>query len=111
MTATIVTAATTLPSLVTAQATHRPDALALSARASDGQRYRLSYRALDSAACRYGEALADQAVAADTRVGVLLSNDAALDCILTALGAMTLSAAVVPLSPRWADAELEYARR
>ena len=52
---------------------------------------------------------ADQAVAADTRVGVLLSNDAALDCILTALGAMTLSAAVVPLSPRWADAELEYA--
>lgn len=56
MTATIVTAATTLPSLVTAQATHRPDALALSARASDGQRYRLPYRALDSAACRYGEA-------------------------------------------------------
>jgi len=43
------------------------------------------------------------------RVAVLLTNDAALECVLTAVGAAFRGAAAVPCNPRWAAEELHHA--
>lgn len=99
----------TLPAVLAAQARARPAALALSARARDGQRHRLDYRALEGAAAQWAGWLAGQGVAEGARVAVLLTNDTALECLLSALGSWRLGAAVVPLNPRWSVGELAHA--
>ncbi|MGY6632183.1 MAG: class I adenylate-forming enzyme family protein [Alkalilacustris sp.] len=99
-------------SLVRVVARHagvRPAALALSAHSRDGRRHRLDYAALHAAAGGWACWLAAAGLGTGERLAVLLDNDAALECILAALGAWHGGAAVVPCNPRWSDAELSHA--
>lgn len=99
----------TVPALLASRAAEMPDGLALSARSIDGARHRLSYRDLDTQAGRWARRLAANGLASGERLGVLLTNDAALESILAALGSMQSGAAVVPMNPRWSREELAHA--
>ncbi len=99
----------TLPQLLARQAGERPHAPALDARCALGGRERLSYAALERAGRETAAALAAAGLRPGERLLVLLTNDAALECVLTALGTAVLGAVVVPCNTRWSAEELAHA--
>lgn len=98
-----------VPQLLHRRAAEAPHRIALSARAAAGWRDRLSYAQLVERMDAVARGLARLGIQAGERIGVLLTNDAGRECILTALGALRLGAVVVPLNTRSSDEELAYA--
>jgi len=99
----------TLAALMARQARDRPDALALSAMRFGRPRERISYAGLQAAGWETASALAAGGLMPGARVAVLLTNDAAMDCLLVACGALFMGAVAVPCNPRWAEEELAHA--
>ena len=101
--------AMTVPALLRQRARETPHQLALSARAGAGFRDRLTYAQLVARMDAVGRGFVRLGFREGDRIGVLLGNDAGRECILTALGALRIGAAVVPLNTRASDEELAHA--
>ncbi|MFG1293358.1 class I adenylate-forming enzyme family protein [Xanthobacter versatilis] len=99
----------TVPELLRLRAREAPNRLALSAHSASGHRDRLTYAQLVERMEAMARGLARLGLGRGDRVAVLLGNEAGRECILTALGALRLGAAVVPLNTRYADEELAHA--
>ncbi len=99
----------TVPDLLRRRAREAPNRMALSAHAAAGHRDRLTYAQLVQRMEAMARGLARCDLGRDDRIAVLLGNEAGRECILTALGALRLGAAVVPLNTRYADEELAHA--
>ncbi|MFG1185950.1 class I adenylate-forming enzyme family protein [Xanthobacter aminoxidans] len=101
--------ALTIPRLLGERAKARPNALSLSARSITGYRDRLTYAQLVARMEAVASGLHAFGLGRNDRIGVFLGNEAGRECMLTALGALRLGAAVVPLNTRSADEELTHA--
>lgn len=98
-----------LAQLLRRRARDWPHRLALSAQSARGYRDRLSYRQLVNRMEALGRAFASSGLQMGDRIAVLLGNDAGRECILTALGALSIGAVVAPLNTRYAEEELAQA--
>ncbi|NYZ11308.1 acyl--CoA ligase [Azospirillum sp. RWY-5-1] len=99
----------TVPQLLERRAAETPHRIALSAQSRGGWRDRLSYAQLVERMNAMARGFARLDLREGDRIGVLLTNDAGRECILTALGALRLGAAVAPLNTRSSDEELGHA--
>lgn len=94
--------------LVEAQASRRPDALALTARSIEGSEQRLSYRQLVARAHRLAAGLRHAGIAAGDHVGLMMNNEAGIEAAVTMLALHRLGAVVVPVNTRFAADEIVY---
>jgi acyl-CoA synthetase (AMP-forming)/AMP-acid ligase II len=99
----------TVPDLLRKRAGEAPHRIALSAHSINGWRDRLTYAQLVNRMEATARGLARMGFGKGDRIGVLLGNEAGRECVLTALSALRLGAAVVPLNTRYADEELGHA--
>lgn len=99
----------TVPQLLRARATLAPHRVALSARSHTGVRSQLTYADLVQRMDGVARSLHQRGIGRGDRVAVYLTNEAGLECISTALGAIALGAVVVPLNTRYAEEELRHA--
>lgn len=99
----------TVPALLMRRATQIPRHMALSARSVRGFRDRIGYAQLAWSMRQVGAGLTAQGVRPKDRVAVFLDNQAGREAVLTALGCLSIGAAVVPLNTRSADEELRHA--
>lgn len=101
--------AQSIPAMVAELAARIPHRLALSAQSARGHRDRLTFRQVETRMVRLAGAFRDRGIAPGDRVATFLTNDSGLEFILTALGALALGAAIVPLNTRASDDELAHA--
>lgn len=99
----------TIPALLRRQAEHHRFKLALSAPSHRGHRDRLSYAQLVHRMSAVAQGLQERGLRHGQRVGLLLSNRAAREAVLTALGCWQLGTAVAPLNGKASDEELRHA--
>lgn len=99
----------TIPALLRRQSEQHRFMLALSAPSHRGYRDRLSYAQLVHRMSAMAEGLQARGLQHGQRVGLLLTNKAAREAVLTALGCWELGIAVAPLNSKSSDEELLYA--
>lgn len=99
----------TVPQVLARHAADRPNALALSACSIAGYRDRLTYAQLHARMTGVAAGFSALGLKSGDRIGVLLSNEAGRECMLTAVGALRIGAVVVPFNTRAADEELAHA--
>ncbi|WP_298960106.1 class I adenylate-forming enzyme family protein [uncultured Methylobacterium sp.] len=99
----------TVPQLLRRRAREGRTGLALSAQAAGGWRDRLTYGQLVQRMDAVAAGFHALGLRTGDRIGVLLGNEAGRECLLTALGALRIGAAVVPFNTRAADEELGHA--
>ncbi|KMO42300.1 hypothetical protein VQ03_11220 [Methylobacterium tarhaniae] len=99
----------TVPQLLRRRARETRTGIALSARAVAGWRDRLTYGQLVQRMDAVAAGFHALGLRAGDRIGVLLGNEAGRECLLTALGALRIGAAVVPFNTRASDEELGHA--
>ncbi|GJD49742.1 Long-chain-fatty-acid--CoA ligase [Methylobacterium crusticola] len=99
----------TVPQLLRRRAEDGRTGIALSARALGGWRDRLTYGQLVQRMEAVAAGFAALGLGAGDRIGVLLGNEAGRECLLTALGALRIGAAVVPFNTRASDEEFGHA--
>lgn len=99
----------TIPALLRRQAEQHRFQLALSAPSHRGHRDRLSYAQLVHRMSAMAQGLRARGLQQGQRVGLLLSNRAAREAVLTALGCWQLGVAVSPLNGKASDEELRHA--
>jgi acyl-CoA synthetase (AMP-forming)/AMP-acid ligase II len=99
----------TIPALLRRQAEQHRFKLALSAPSHRGYRDRLSYAQLVHRMSAMAQGLHACGLRHGQRVGLLLSNKAAREAVLTALGCWQLGIAVAPLNGKASDEELRHA--
>jgi amino acid adenylation domain-containing protein len=90
-----------IPELVAAQATHSPEALALTADAQ-----KLTYGELDRRATRLAHHLRSLGVGADVLVGLYLPRS--LEMVIGALGILKAGGAYVPMDPTYPPERLAF---
>lgn len=98
-----------VPQLISHHAAESPSALALSAQSIAGFRERLTYAQLHFRMEAVGAGFAALGLKSGDRIGVLLSNEAGRECMLSALGALRIGAVIVPLNTRSGDEALAHA--
>ncbi|WP_407520330.1 class I adenylate-forming enzyme family protein [Methylobacterium oryzisoli] len=99
----------TVPQLLRRRAEEGRTGIALSAHALGGWRDRLTYGQLVQRMDAVAAGFAALGLGEGDRIGVLLGNEAGRECLLTALGALRIGAAVVPFNTRASDEELGHA--
>ncbi|NGR08943.1 acyl--CoA ligase [bacterium SGD-2] len=99
----------TVPQWLERQAAHMPNRLAASLPAWRGYRERLTYAQLVRHMQRTACGLHELGIRRGDCVALFLSNRAAREATLTALGCWQLGAMVVPVNRRYADEELCHA--
>lgn len=99
----------TVPALLRQRAATAPGVTALSVRSHAGWRDRLSYAQLVDRMDRMAAGLFAAGLRPGGRLAVFLDNWAGREAVLSALGALRLSAAVSPINTRYADAALSHA--
>jgi len=88
-----------------------PDTVALVASSPGRGEQRMTYRELSAGSARLAAALAARGVGKGDRVGILLTNQAAIEAHLTYHASHFLGAINVPLNCRYIARELEYVMR
>lgn len=99
----------TVPGLLAVRAAEHPAGIALSVRSVNGYRDRLSYPQLVARMEAVASGFLSLGLRSGDRIAVFLDNAAGREAFLTAVGALRIGAAVVPLNTRYADEELAYA--
>src|SRR5215218_5930080 len=84
----------TVPGLLRKRAGEAPHRIALSVHSINGWRDRLTYAQLVNRMEATARGLARMGFGKGDRIGVLLGNEAGRECVLTALSALRLGAAV-----------------
>lgn len=83
-----------------------PNKLAIVAESCTGVQARLTYSALAWHVDKAADALRNAGLSRGQHIGILLTNNSAIEWLCIAFGAMRLGAVVVPLNTRFADREL-----
>lgn len=109
MNAPASSAARTVPELLRLQAARQPAAMALSAPSFHGHRDRLTYVQLVHRMEAMRDGLHSRGIGRGDRVAIFVTNDAAREGVLTALGSYALGAVAVPVNVRYGDEELAHA--
>jgi mycobactin peptide synthetase MbtE len=95
------TPATTLPALVSEQATRAPDAVAV---VYEGRQY--SYREINEEANRLAHWLIEQGIGTEDRVAVLFNQSPGL--VITALGVLKAGAVYLPIDPAYPEDRVSF---
>ncbi len=98
-----------VPQLVARRAAEHPNEIALSVHSVRGRRDRLTYPQLVARMEATASGFAALGLRSGDRIAVFLENSAGREAFFTALGALRIGAAVVPLNTRYADEELGHA--